>query len=682
MKKRNKKQRPTKKGGATPARRKKARTLPLLTGIFRSSNKGYGFVTLEGDEQAGQDIFIKSDHVHGALDRDRVTLKLKRHEGGRRQFERDDRPDNRREGEIVDILERGTDTFIGTLFKIREPRGRQKTYWCVIPDSPKYKLEPRVTPPPEAEEGDKVAVRILGYGDAKNPPTAEITKVFGNSLSQKANYAAILYEYGIEENFSEEVEKQAAASAAQPLSTEGRADFRDRIILTIDGADAKDLDDAVSIDALPDGGCVLGVHIADVFHYVRENTLLDTEALRRGTSVYFADKAIPMLPKALSNGACSLNAGEDKYALSALITLDAQGNIQNCVLTESVIHTAVRGIYSEVNDLLAHGENSRFFEKYRIVYPALLQMRTLYDRLAQKAAARGMLELDSADCKILLDGDGFPTEILKRERGVSERMIEQFMLCANEAVAAWLHTRGLPCVYRIHEHPAPEKIQSFSIFAHNLGLNITPLRKKTLTAADFAPILEEAAKKDLGTIVSRVLLRSLMKAKYSHIQSMHFGLALDDYCHFTSPIRRYPDLTVHCIVKAALRAKNPRDIAARYGAFAALSAKTSTENELRAVAAERAVEDLYKTLYMSRHVGEIFEATVSSVTSFGLFAELENTCEGFIPLSSLEGYFTFNEQNLTLSKGQTVYRLGDQLKVKIEGADIVRRRVEMSLVEP
>ena len=662
--------------------------MPTLTGVFRSSNRGYGFVTLDNDEQKGQDVFIKSDYVHGALDRDRVSLRIKpsktatsrssNYSGRKNAGALQD--DYRREGEITDIIERGTDTFIGTLFKIKDSRGRRKTYWCVIPDSPKLKLEPHVIPPPEANEGDKVEVRIISYGDTISAPVGQITRIFGNSLSKEGNYAAILHEYQIEETFSAEVESQAASAAKQPISTEGRTDFRDKIILTIDGADAKDLDDAISIDPLPDGGFVLGVHIADVSHYVAEYTPLDNEALRRGTSVYFADKAIPMLPKSLSNGACSLNVGEDKYTLSAMITLDKQGKIQDCELQEGIIRTTVRGIYTEVNDLLDKGEDSRFYQKYEPVFPSLMTMKKLYDRLERNAAARGTLELDSPEAKVILNQDGFPVDIVKRERGISERMIEQFMLCANEGVATWLHSRGLPCVYRIHENPSPEKIQAFSLFAHNLGLNITPLRQKAISTASFAPILEEAVKKDLGTIVSRVLLRSLMKAKYSHIQSHHFGLALDFYCHFTAPIRRYPDLTVHRIVKYALRSKSKKNTIARYSAFAALSAKTSTDNELRAVAAERAIEDLYKVMYMSQYTGETFEATISSVTAFGLFAELDNTCEGFIPISGLDGYFTFNEQSLTLSRGTTVYRLGDRINVKIESTDIIRRRIDMSIV--
>lgn len=648
----------------------------LLTGTFRASDRGYGFVTPADENTNSVDIFIKSDNTGGALDRDRVRLRILKQTDKAR-------PDKGREGEIVEILERGTDSFIGTLFRIKEARAGKagkKEYWCVIPDSSKLKLEPRVIPPADAREGYKVEAVIKSYGDARHPATAEITRVFGDSLSREANYAAILYEYGIEEGFSEETEKQAQAEADQPLSAEGRTDLREKLIFTIDGADAKDLDDAISIDVLPDGGWVLGVHIADVSHYVREYTSVDNEALRRGTSVYFADKAIPMLPKSLSNGACSLNGGEDKYTLSAMITIAPDGSSKGCELKEALIRSSVRGVYSEINDLLNSGNNSRFFEKYEIVYPALLEMSKVYNILDSRSKARGALELDSADAKVLLGPDGMPVDIIKRERGVSERIIEQFMLCANEAVATWLHTRRLPCVYRIHENPSPEKIQAFSLFAHNLGLDITPIRQKKLSSSSFRPLLEQAEKEQVGAVVSRVLLRSLMKAKYSQIQSSHFGLALDFYCHFTSPIRRYPDLSVHRIVKYVLHGNSEKDTLARYSAFAALSAKTSTENELRAVSAERAVEDLYKVMYMSAHVGETFDATISSVTSFGMFAELDNTCEGLILISTMNGYFTFDEKALTLTSGSMVYRLGDRIRVRIENANIIRRRIEMSIV--
>ncbi|MEE0970043.1 MAG: VacB/RNase II family 3'-5' exoribonuclease, partial [Clostridia bacterium] len=461
------------------------------------------------------------------------------------------------------------------------------------------------------------------------------------------------------------------------IKTDGRRDLRDMVIFTIDGADAKDLDDAISLQKTGDK-YKLGVHIADVAEYVKEGSETDKCAMSRGTSVYFTDKVVPMLPKSLSNGSCSLFGGEDRYALSAFMTLSSDGEILETELCESIIRSRVRGVYSEVNDIFRNGSKSEFAEKYSEVIPSLAEMFELYKVLKKRSEGRGAVELDTEEAVILLDNKGIPTEIVPRERGDGERMIEQFMLCANEGVATFLTNLSLPCVYRIHESPSPEKLESFTAFAQGIGLDTRPLRGKKLYPSCFATVLEESRKKGLSAVLSNVMLRAMMKAKYSATASPHFGLAIDLYCHFTSPIRRYPDLSVHRIVKHMLNGEAVGERLTRLSSFAGESAARSSENELKALAAERDIDDLYKAIFMSDKVGEIFEGVISSVTSFGLFVQLPNTIEGLVPIDSLEGDFRFDEKHFVLSRGRLSYRLGQSVKVRITAADIPTRKISMA----
>ena len=651
-----------------------------LTGTFRGTSRGFGFFTPD-ENRAGikGDIFIPSSKTGSAIDGDRVSVQV------RSSKKRSDTENP--EGEVVDIIERTHKSIMCTYEKrVRTFGARKKKtlpeFYFAYPDSTKLPFRVRISPHDDmgARDGDKVEVRLTQYPDAQNKAKGKIVRIFGNSDSREANYQAILYSHGIRTDFPDAVIAEAKKRESEELTVSGRRDLRDKIIFTIDGADAKDLDDAISLDVFEDK-YLLGVHIADVSHYVKEGSALDAEAFLRGTSVYFTDKVVPMLPKELSNGICSLNGGVDRYALSAMVSLDRAGNILGCELVESVINSSVRGVYSEVNDILEKGENSSYNEKYSSVKSTLDNMIELYRVLEKKSAARGALELESSEAKIILDDKGHPIDIVKRERGESERMIEQFMLCANEAVATWLHWQSMPCVYRIHEDPNSEKIQSFSVFVHNLGIDVSPLRKKQLHSSSLQKIMSDAKEKELSSVVSNVMLRSLAKAKYSASNSGHFGLAIDLYCHFTSPIRRYPDLTVHRIVKTILHGKAEGAVLDHLIKFADESAKASSENELRALYAERDIEDLYKVVYMADKVGEEFDAVISSVNSFGMFAELENTCEGLIPIDSLEGYYDYDEKNFRLSRGKKSYRLGQSVRVVIESADISLGKIEMRLVD-
>lgn len=477
--------------------------------------------------------------------------------------------------------------------------------------------------------------------------------------------------------FPREVEEEAARVAAEPLSEEGRTRLTREVIFTMDGASAKDLDDAVSLRYLPGGRYLLGVHIADVSAYVRPGTALDAEAMLRGTSLYFADRVVPMLPQALSNGVCSLHAGEDKYALSAYMTLSPEGEILSTRVEKTIIRSRVRGVYEEVNDLLAQGARSPYAAKYRPVLPTLQRMQALYAVLEARSRRRGALEFDRPEPLFVLDAEGEVTDITTRARGVAECMIEQFMLVANEGVATLMQSRGIPCVYRVHDRPEATRLSDFRTYVHNLGLSVAPLMKEDPTSADFAAVLAEGEEKGLGRALSYTVLRTMAKAVYRDKPGAHFGLGIACYCHFTSPIRRLSDLATHRILKAVLFAG---EAPARYAAYAGRAATAATDGEARALEAERQIEALFKTAYMAGAVGEERDGCIASVTSFGLFVELEDTCEGLVALEDLPGDLHFDEATLTLSGRQVQYRIGQAVRVRVLSADIAARRVRFALL--
>lgn len=563
----------------------------------------------------------------------------------------------------------------GVLYKIRDGR---KIVYRILPTSKRYSFELCPAGDIPAAEGELVGAVITRLPDRDGVATCRITQVFGAADSRRANYEQILAANGIEAFFSEAVIEEAERTAEQRLSTEGRQDLREELILTIDGEDAKDLDDAVSLVKTEDGW-ELGVHIADVSHYVRGGGEVDREAMRRGASVYFTDKVVPMLPKSLSNGACSLNSGEDKYAMTARIKLDREGRLKGASVTKSIIRSAVRGVYSEVNSLFADGEHSEFYPKYEHVYKMLSDMHELYKLRERIAVERGYIELESAEAKIILDSDGEPVEIVRRERGDAERLIEQFMLLANEAVALYMNTRGLPCVYRIHETPDDEKLEAFLLMCANYGLDASALSAGCVSALAYSHILDQARDRGVADIISEGMLRSFMKAKYSDVRSAHFGLALEYYAHFTSPIRRYPDLSVHRILSIYL--EQGEEKAKRYASFARDSAFRSSENELRALNAERAISDLYRTIYMKKHEGEEFDARVISIQPFGFFCALENTCEGLVPVSTLRGFYHYSERMGTLASKENIISPGDTVRIRVKFADVARQKVEFEYLE-
>lgn len=646
---------------------KKFRDESIGEGVFSSAKGGFGFVSVPEYEK---DIFVPEGKTLGALDGDTVEVIYHVFRG---RF-----GDERCEGRVKRITAFGKKNIVGTFVEKKiyyRSRGNPLIRRLLIPDDSRLGEGFPVREVGEGVVGHKVLatlVRLRDGGDVE----CDIVRDIGEPESREANYEAILLESGIPTDFSAEELRDARSYASMPLSDEGRV-RRDEVILTIDGEDAKDLDDAISLRKVR-GGWRLGVHIADVSAYVPERTPLDRAVMSRGTSVYFTDKVVPMLPEALSNGACSLNMGEDKYALSAIISLDDSGEIKGVVIEPSIIRSRVRGVYSEVNKLFDGSADDATRVKYKEVIPTLFRMKELYHLLASRAYARGVMDLDAPEAKIILDESGVPVDVVRRERGDAERMIEAFMLTANEAVARELSKREIPCVYRVHDNPPEDKLHDFLLYAEGLGLDVRGIRRDGATAKDFSKLLAQAEEKGILTPVSYTMLRSMAKAKYSEIRSSHFGLSLDYYCHFTSPIRRLSDLATHRIIHKVLIEEKG---SAQYEKYARRAAAAATEAELRAVKAERRIENLYKTIYMKDRVGDEFDATVSSVTSFGFFAELANTCEGLVPISELGMNAVYDERTHTIRVGRRTVHIGDTVRIRVEYADVIRGKVEFSLID-
>lgn len=676
-------------------------------GLFRGTSRGFGFLVPEGEgARAHEDVFIPGHETGGALDGDTVRVRYTHYTEWEHGEER-----LRTRGRVTEIL-RARETAVGTLAASVSGYGRRRrVLWLFFPDNSRLPAEIPVSDHGAGREGDKVTVRLSrrnvtvpilreedrlrdtrggtfekrtgdrpAYAEdrrrARGALTAAVSEVFGDAEGRQANYAAILSELEIPTDFSPEALAEAEALAARPLVREGRAVRTRELILTIDGAYAKDLDDAISLRMTEEGHFLLSVHIADVSEYVRPHSALDAAVMTRGTSLYFTDRVVPMLPPVLSNGACSLHPGEDKYALSALLTIDKNGELLDTRVERSILRSRVRGVYSEVNDLFANGDASPFLPKYKAVYPMLRRMRRLYEILEKKSRARGALSLDRPEAAIFLREDGEVERIEVTERGEAERMIEQFMLAANEGVATLLHARGIPCVYRVHDRPAPDRLADFSLFAQNLGLDVRPLTGEEITPRAFAAILDEAEERGLGRALSYSVLRTMAKAVYSAECRGHFGLGITRYCHFTSPIRRLSDLYTHRIIKAVLLDGQPP---ARYRATAERGASAATACELRALEAERAIESLYKALYLARRIGEEADAVISSAGPFGIFCELPDTCEGLIPMEELGEDADYVESTLSVTDGDTVFRIGDPVRIRIEEVDIPTRRVRFAL---
>lgn len=648
----------------------------LLTGIFISNAKGFGFVQVEGLEE---DIYIPEKRVNGAFHMDTVSVGLVAAQGGRRT-----------EGQIVQVLERGIRQVVGTYEKSRD------NYGFVIPDNLKIAQDIFVAKEHSkgAVSGHKVLVEITDYGAQAKSPEGRIVEILGHMNDPGVDIMSIVKAYELPVEFPEKVMNQVERVPQEVSEADraGRRDLRDMLMVTIDGEDAKDLDDAVSVSF--DGKYYhLGVHIADVTNYVQENSALDKEALNRGTSVYLVDRVIPMLPHALSNGICSLNAGVDRLALSCLMTIDMYGEVIDYEICESVIKVSHRMSYTAVKQILEDEsivEINAEYQKYASLLPMFRLMEELAAALREKRRRRGAIDFDFPESKILLDKEGHPIDIKPYERNVATNIIEDFMLAANETVAQHFYWQELPFVYRIHEIPDADKIQKLSAFINNLGYYMKSIgrAKSKVSSEEIHPkeiqkLLDKAAGTPEEALISRLALRSMKQAKYSVESSGHFGLACQYYCHFTSPIRRYPDLQIHRIIKEQLRGRLNENRVEHYRAVLPQVAKHSSDTERRADEAERETLKLKKTEYMEEKIGQEFDGVISGVTSWGIYVELPNTVEGLVHVSALEGdYFQYSERTYEMIGRQTglTYKLGMPVRIKVLGVDRFARTVDFGLV--
>lgn len=634
---------------------------PLLVGTFTRHQKGFGFVEVEG---RGEELYVSETRTGGAWHQDRVEVRLL--PGGRGQ---------RPEAEVVRVLARGVSEVVGTYQKSR-------SFGFVVPDSSRIPSDIFVPQERsgEAEDGSKVVVELIDYGGSGKSPEGRVKEILGMTGAPGVDVLSIIRGLGIPDQFPEKVENQARRCPQEVSQADraGREDLRSLLMVTIDGEDARDLDDAVSL-YMEDGKYHLGVHIADVSNYVQENSALDWEALNRGTSVYLTDRVIPMLPTPLSNGICSLNAGEDRLALSCLMTVDGKGEVVDYSIVESVIRVDRRMTYSSVAAVL-EGEEEECARQREFV-PMLAQMAQLSALIRAKRHQRGAVDFDFPESRILLDGQGHPVEILPRERNQATKLIEDFMLLANETVAQHFYWMQLPFLYRTHDAPEPDRIRELGLFVHNFGYSIK-LGREEVHPKELQKLLERAEGTPEEALISRLTLRSMKQARYSPVCSGHFGLASRFYCHFTSPIRRYPDLQIHRIIKEQLRGRLSEQRQAHYEELLPRAARQSSQTERRAEEAERETEKRKKAEYMENHVGQVYEGVVCGVTGWGLYVELPNTVEGLVHVSALPGdFFTYEESACELRGVRTgiSYKLGQRLSVKVRAADRLAGTIDFVL---
>lgn len=631
----------------------------IVTGIFISNARGFGFVEVEGRDE---DLFVPAAYVKDAYHNDTVQAKVLPGQKGKRQ-----------EAEIVRVISRGTVSVVGTYQK-------SKNFGFVVPDN--MKLASDIFIPAErskgAVDGHKVVVELTDYGNDKKKPEGKVVEILGHINDPGVDILSIVRNYDLPMEFDEKVMHQAqrVVEEVSQADRQGREDLRKLCMVTIDGEDAKDLDDAVSVSKEGDD-YLLGVHIADVTNYVQENSALDREALKRGTSVYLVDRVIPMLPHKLSNGICSLNAGVDRLALSCMMRISPKGEVVDYRLVESVICVDRRMSYTSVKKILEDKDEAER-EEYKELIPMLEQMEKLAGILRGKRKKRGSIDFDFPETKIILDKEGHPVEIKPYERNTATKIIEDFMLLANETVAQHFYWLELPFVYRSHDNPDPEKITQLGIFISNFGYGIKTT-KEEIHPKEIQKLLGKIEGTPEEAMISRLALRSMKRAKYSVDCTGHFGLACQYYCHFTSPIRRYPDLQIHRIIKEQLRGRLKENRIMHYNEILPQVADHSSRMERRADEAERETDKLKKTEYMENHIGERFEGVISGITAWGIYVELPNTVEGLIHVSSLSGdYYYYDEANYEMVGRDTgrKYKLGEKIAVVVESTDRFARTVD------
>ncbi len=668
-----------------------------MTGTFTAHPKGFGFVSVEGETE---DIFIPESQVNGAMHMDTVEITVSPVTTGRR-----------REGTVVKILERGMKQVVCTY-------EQSKTFGFAVPDNPKFGSDIFIPQGRSkgAVSGHKVVVEVTSYGKKDRKPEGKVVEILGHINDPGVDILSLVRAYGLPVEFDEKVLKQVE-NVAKPVSEAdmaGRMDLRDWQMVTIDGEDAKDLDDAVSV-TMDGDNYILGVHIADVSNYVQEHSALDVEALKRGTSVYLVDRVIPMLPHALSNGICSLNQGENRLALSCIMTINPKGEIIDHTIAETVICVDRRMSYTQVKNILEayHAANSQdasvekadgkqddadreteivsdvnvrrqqeaLLGEYEALVPMFVRMEKLAGILRGKRMKRGSIDFDFPETKVILDAQGNPIDIRPYDRNVATKIIEDFMLAANETVASDFYWRELPFVYRTHENPDTEKIQKLSTFINNFGYTLH-IGADEVHPKELQKLLQKIDGTKEEALISRLTLRSMKQARYTIDNTGHFGLAADCYCHFTSPIRRYPDLQIHRIIKESLRGRLNEKRIDHYEHILPEVAKHSSEMERRADEAERETVKLKKVQYMEQHIGEEFEGVISGVTEWGFFVELENTVEGLVRVTELtDDFYQYYEDTYELVGEATNrrYKLGQKVLVRVEHCDRIMRTIDFAL---
>ena len=635
-------------------------------GIYRKNQKGFGFVKLEEQED---EIYISKDNSLNALNGDRVLIEI---------IEEKNKV-KRAEAKVVRILKHEKDTIVG-IFQ------NNKNFGFVVPDDRSFGTDIFISKKDmgKARNNHKVLVKITKYPKDGKKAEGKVIEVLGNVNEAGVDMLSLIKEYKLPSTFPERVldEAKKCGNKVDKKDIPNRVDLRKQIIFTIDGEDAKDLDDAVKVEKLENGNYRLGVHIADVSYYVKEDSLLDQEALFRGTSIYMLGRVIPMLPRELSNGICSLNAGEDRFTLSCIMEINPKGDVVSSEIFKGIIKVTERMSYNDVQAILDESDKS-ILKKYKKYIPEFKLMEELAIILKNKRMEQGYLNLDIPESKIVLDIDGKVTNISKYETSFSHEIIEQFMLIANETIAEKFFWLEAPFIYRVHEEPDIEKIQELNKFLFNFGLKIKA-SKDNIYPKEFSKILEEVKGKEEEKVVSNLVLRTLKVARYEAENKGHFGIASKYYCHFTSPIRRYPDLFIHRIISKYLEENYdvPNYWLEEHIKKAEEGADQSSEREKVATKVEREAEDLKKAEYMESRVGEEYEGIVSSVTSFGIFVELENTVEGLIKFEDLgDEYFIYDETRKRLIGDRTnkTYKIGDKVKIRVKNASKMLRKIDFEI---
>ncbi len=645
--------------------RKKGKT---REGIFRGSVKGYGFVKIDGTEE---EVYISKDHTKGALNGDRVCIKI---------LEEKQENDFHQEGKVVEVLERERDTLVGIFQKSRN-------FGFVVPDDKKFGTDIYISKKNmgKARSGHKVLVKILKYPVRGKNAEGKVIEVIGNVNAAGVDMLSLIKEYDLPYRFPDFVVEEAKKIPQQidPKSWGKREDLTKREIFTVDGKDAKDLDDAVCVEKTKSGTYLLGVHIADVSHYVKEGSKLDQEAILRGTSIYMMDRVIPMLPRELSNGICSLNAGTDRFAISVWMEVNEKGKVISSDVKKSVIHVTERMNYTDVTKILDRSDEA-VLKRYEPYIEHFDRMKELAEILMERRKKEGSLDLDLPESKIILNQDGIAIDVQKEELTIANKIIEQFMLLANETIAERFYWLEAPFIYRVHEVPDMDKVEELNKFLYNFGYKIKATKEQVYPKA-FADVLEEIKGKPEERVISNLILRTLKIAKYESENKGHFGIASKYYCHFTSPIRRYPDLFIHRIISMYL--ENPKQMnevkKEIYRSQAVRYAETSSEREKIAQKVEREAIQIKMAEYMQEKVGEEFDGVISSITSFGMFVELENTVEGLIRFENLgEDYYIYDENRKTLfgERTKAIFKIGDSIRIRVIRANKELREIDFERV--